>query len=190
VTAGINEEANFYPKEPLLIIQTIPITPLPEEYYTHGVFVITTTQERIFPTLKTTSYLAAGVALQEAMAKKAADAIYLNKKGELLELTRSNLFAVKQGVLLTPKEDILYGITRKVVLEIANSLEIPVREEPLLLSDVENWDEAFHSSSVKELVPIVKIDEMRIGKGTVGPMTTLLRERFAEATASVTVEAL
>ncbi|MBM3201542.1 MAG: hypothetical protein FJZ56_03945 [Chlamydiae bacterium] len=182
VTAGINEEANFYAKDPVLIIQSIAIEPLPKQYYDDGVYVITTLQKRIFPEYKTTSYLAAALALKEASMKGAKDAIYLSERGEMLELTRSNLFIVKNGALWTAKEGILYGITRKVVIEIAQSLGIEVHEEALLLSDIKNWDEVFHSSSVKELIPIVQIDDILIKDGKVGKITKLLQEAFHKKT--------
>jgi branched-chain amino acid aminotransferase len=178
VSAGENEDSVYYPESPSLIIHTLKISTINAEYYLNGIFVITTKLERIFPEFKTTSYLAASLALQEAKAQGAREALYVSKEGHLLELTRGNLFAIKDGVLITPKKGILEGITKKVVLKIASDLFIPVEERPILESEIETLDEAFQSSSIKELVPIVKIDDKMIGDGKIGPLTKRLIEQF------------
>lgn len=178
VTGGFNEEINFTPKNPTLIIGVGPIPSFPREYYEKGARLITTTQSRIFPEFKTTSYLGAGLAIQDALQRQADDAVYLTPKGELLELTRSNLFAIKEGVLITPKEGILFGVTRKVMIEIATSLGMKVEEGPLYQKDLPLWEEAFHTSSFKEIVPIIQIDDKVIGKGVIGPTTRKLMEAF------------
>lgn len=179
VSAGENEESLYYPESPSLIIHTLKISPLPEEYYEKGIFIITTKLQRVFPEFKTTNYLAASLALQEARRKGASDALYVNEKGHLLELTRSNIFAVKNGVLITPKEGILQGITKKIILEIARFLSIPIEERILFASEIETLDEMFQASSIKELIPIVKIDDQIIGDGKVGPTTRRLIKEFS-----------
>jgi branched-chain amino acid aminotransferase len=108
----------------------------------------------------------------------------LNHKGELAECTGDNIFLVKRGVLLTPPIDagILEGVTRNAVIELARSMNFPVREAALLRHDVYVADECFLSGTAAEVIPVVKCDDRAIGTGKPGPITRMLRERFHELT--------
>ncbi|MCR4263453.1 MAG: aminotransferase class IV, partial [Candidatus Roizmanbacteria bacterium] len=101
----------------------------------------------------------------------AIEVLYLNRHRHILEGTTSNFFAVIGGKLVTPKEGILFGITRGVVIELAKKLKIPVIETDLLYSQISLFDEACITASNKEVMPVVKIDDKKVGDGKVGPMT-------------------
>src|ERR1051325_1698301 len=103
-----------------------------------------------------------------------------NYRGELAECTQSNLFVVKNGVVLTPPIDagLLAGITREFVIEIAAETGVPARETVLRDEDLVGADEAFLTSSTREIVPIVQVDDHRIGAGTPGRITRELLETF------------
>ncbi len=158
-----------------LLILTGPVISPTEEEYQKGIAVITTPLARTLVHSKTTSYLAGQVALKQAAKVGATEAIFLSPNDELLELTRANFFCVIEGKLHTPKEGVLLGITRKVVLFHAQELGIPVVEGPISRKAIPTFSEAFLTSSIKEIVPIRKIDEEVI---PIGPLSHILRRVF------------
>ena len=100
-------------------------------------------------------------------ATAAFEGVMRNFKGELAECTQSNLFIVKNGAALTPPLDagLLPGITRAFLFEVGVELDIPVREAVLRDADLLGADEAFLTSTTREVVPIVQVDEHKIGTG-------------------------
>lgn len=177
VTGGISADQLLPEKKSSLIIMVYPFKPFPKEHYNKGIKVISTRNLRPFPAAKTTNYISAIFALQKAREKGAQDALYVNAQEQILETTTSNFFGFKDGVLITSaSEEILMGITREVVL----SLDLfPTEIRPILYS--EKLDEAFITSSNKEILPVVQIDEMIIGQGIVGKNTKLIMSAFQDA---------
>lgn len=167
---------DFNPAKPTLIVLLEELTkPTPAQYKT-GVKVITHEYERQIPEAKTINYIAA-VRLQRQMRKaKATEAIYICK-GKALEATTSNLFIVKKEKIITPKDGVLNGITRQVVLELAKKKYI-VEERDISVKEMLRADEVFLTSSFKEVLPVSVIDENRIG--TPGPVTLDLMQKFLE----------
>jgi branched-chain amino acid aminotransferase len=106
-----------------------------------------------------------------------------NHRGELAELTQSNLFVVKDGIALTPpiEAGLLPGITREFLFELGADHGIPVRDAVLRDEDLLGADEAFLTSTTRELVPIVQVDDRRIGSGAPGPVTQTLLRHFRDA---------
>jgi branched-chain amino acid aminotransferase len=103
-----------------------------------------------------------------------------NYRGEIAECTTANLFIVKNGVALTPPLDagLLAGITREFVFDIAHDLGLETREQILRDPDLFGADEAFLTSTTREIVPIVRVDEHVIGSGRPGAVTRRLLEAF------------
>jgi branched-chain amino acid aminotransferase len=103
-----------------------------------------------------------------------------NYRGELSECTTSNLFIVKDGAALTPPltAGLLPGITREFLFEIGSDVGVPVREQVLRDEDLFGADEAFLTSTTREAVPIVTVDDRTIGTGRPGPVTKKLLEGF------------
>lgn len=131
------------------------------------------------PLIKSNNLLNNALCMQAAMRKGGVEGVFRNYKGELSECSQSNLFVVKHGVVRTPPLDagLLAGITRGLVFELGAAVAIPVEEAPLKDADLFNADEAFFTSTTKELMPIVQVDEHVIGNGRPGPITqTLLAE--------------
>ena len=160
-----------------LYILAEPMRPFPAEWYTHGAHTITHPHKRPYPEFKTIYYIEA-VMLQPKLAEAhAAEAIYVSG-GNVLECTGSNIFAVKDGALITPKDDMLHGITRKVVLELAKEADLPAEERVLTLAELFDADEVFITSSFKDIVPVRSVDEHAIGNGEPGPLTKDLMARF------------
>jgi branched-chain amino acid aminotransferase len=159
---------------PRLIVMVTPIKKLPEEWYTLGVKVITLVQERPLAGAKVTSYIPAAMALKEARAAGAEEAIYVTRENLALEGTTSNLFAFFGTTLITPPADgILKGITRKLILSLAGRF-FQVHEKPLLLDRLLTADEVFITGTNKGVVPVIQVDQTRIGNGTPGPNTQKL----------------
>jgi D-alanine transaminase len=98
--------------------------------------------------------------------------------GLVREGTTCNVFAVVQGTLVTPGRDVLPGITRADVLTVARIEGIPVAERDLPLGELYQATEIFLTSASRELLPVVRVDEQRVGTGVPGPITAALREAY------------
>ncbi len=131
---------------------------------------------RDLPELKSTNYLHMIRLAAEMKSQGAADLLYY-KDGEVSELTRSNFFIFKGDTLVTADKNILHGITRKVVLELAQK-EFKVEIRPLLVSELEEADEAFTTSTTKWVMPVVQIGRQIVGEGKPGSRTLKLLAQF------------
>ena len=179
VTGGESEDGILPSGNPLLVVMITPLGERNMERFARGSKLITTKFQRISPEAKTANYIAAVRALKEASRRNAADALFVNEREHVLEATRSNFFIFRGDVLVTPRRGILIGITRNIVLELAQSLYV-VEERPILLEELALAAEAFITSSAKEITPVVQIDDLIIGDGKPGPRTYQLEQRFIE----------
>ena len=110
------------------------------------------------------TYINSIMALHDALAKNADEAILLDKNGFISEGSGENLFIIKDSKLLTPKTDFcLNGITRQTVMQIASDLGIEVEEKNLIFDELVDADEAFFSGTAVEITPITKVDNSIIG---------------------------
>ena len=141
-----------------------------------GIKVLPYQYVRDLPEIKTTNYVHM-VLMAEEMKKQGASDLLFHKDGEISELTRSNFFIFKGDTLITSDTNILKGITRKVVLELAKS-HFKVEVRPLLYSELETADEAFTTSSTKWVMPIVQIGDNPVGDGKAGQRTLSLQDLF------------
>lgn len=98
--------------------------------------------------------------------------------GNVVEGPGFNVFAVRGGRLVTPREGVLEGITRRTVIEIAQALEIPVELRPLPAGELRSADEAFLSSSGGGVLPVTRIDGQPVGSGAPGPLTRRLLDTY------------
>jgi branched-chain amino acid aminotransferase len=130
--------------------------------------------------LKTLAYTDAVAALLEAERTGADEALFLDTEGHCSEATSSNLFAVSGGVLVTPPVSCgaLPGITRAVVLELASALRVPAAERVFGLDELVGADEAFLTSSLRGLAPLVRVGPHAIGPGTPGLLTRRLADGY------------
>jgi branched-chain amino acid aminotransferase len=179
MTGGESEDGILPTGKPVLAVLITPLGERDMERFAKGYKVITTHLQRTSPEAKTTSYVAAVRALKEAVRRNAADALFVNERGHVLEGTRSNFFVFRGNMLVTPLNGVLIGVTRNVVLELARS-RFPVEERPILLDELPLVDEAFITSSSREITPVVQIDDLVIGSGQPGPRTYELEQRFIE----------
>ena len=127
------------------------------------------------------TYINSIMALHDALAKNADEAILLDKNGFISEGSGENLFIIKDSKLLTPKTDFcLNGITRQSVIQIARDLGIEVEEKNLIFDELVDADEAFFSGTAVEITPITKVDNLIIGSGTIGPISERLQSKYSE----------
>ena len=149
-------------------------------YYEKGAKLITQDFQRQFADTKTTSYLMA-VKLQKEQAKVGAiEVLYVND-GKITECTRSNFAIFKGDTLITAKDDILAGVTRGIALRLAKS-KFKIEERPIKLAELKTATEAFLTSTDREIMPVVKIDNQRIGNGKVEENVKYLIQAFGELT--------
>jgi len=127
------------------------------------------------------TYINSIMALHDALAKNADEAILLDKNGFISEGSGENLFIIKDSKLLTPKTDFcLNGITRQTVIQIASDLGIEVEEKNLIFDELVDADEAFFSGTAVEITPITKVDNSVIGSGSIGPISERLQSKYSE----------
>jgi branched-chain amino acid aminotransferase len=132
------------------------------------------------PLIKSNNLLNNALCMQEALRKGGVEGVFRNYRGELSECSQSNLFMVTDGVVRTPPLDagLLAGITRGLVFELGATLGIRVEETVLRDEDLYGADEAFFTSTTKELMPIVQVDDRVIGGGKPGATTQRLLAEF------------
>jgi len=173
--------------KPSVIVITDKITLYPQDFYKKGMAIITAKTRRtnanaLDPRLKTLNYLNNILAKIEASDQGYQEAIMLDTSGNVSECTGDNIFIVKNGVLTTPDKNILMGITRRAVLDIAKSEKIKTQEKVVTSEDVYKADECFLTGTAAELIPVVKVDGRTIGTGKPGAMTQKMMTLFHAAT--------
>jgi len=159
----------------------------PASVYEDGVEIALVSVRRnlrtaIDPRAKTGNYLNSVMALHEARGKGAYEAVMLDHRDYVTEGASSNVFVVVGDLVLTPPVEagILEGVTRRVVIDVAKAAGVRVLELPLTPDAVRQADEAFITSSIREIVPVVRVDGAPIGVGQPGPMYERLRRLFAD----------
>jgi branched-chain amino acid aminotransferase len=134
--------------------------------------------------IKSLNYLNLVLARIEAKAAGAEQALMLDVHGHICEAPGFNVFVVKGRMVRTPTQDVLKGITRETVLEIAPQLGFAVEERVLELYDAYTADEMFLSSTAGGLLPVTELDGRRIGTGKPGPAFQALMDGYRRALAS------
>lgn len=168
-----------FPKEPVpptVFAMCTPIAPIPAE----GVRAITVPDIRWqWCHIKAITLLANVLQRQQAVDEGCAEAILI-RDGYAIEGAASNLFAVVDGVLLTPPkgQDILPGITRDLVVEIAHANGIALQERKIALNELKRASEVWVTSSTREVLPIIELDGRHVGDGEPGPLWTRMQALY------------
>jgi branched-chain amino acid aminotransferase len=181
-TLGLNP---FVCESGRLIIIADNIQLYPEELYEKGMKVISATTVRnhplaIPPQVKSLNYLNNILAKIEALDNDVPEAIMYNHEGYVAEATGDNIFVVRDGVIYAPpvQAGMLEGITRAVVIKLAEKAKFRVVERNLTRFDLYVCNEFFLTGTAAEVIGIVEIDGRVIGDGKPGPVTRLLRKKF------------
>ncbi|PTN04786.1 D-alanine transaminase/branched-chain amino acid aminotransferase [Mangrovibacterium marinum] len=145
--------------------------------YKEGAKLVTHCHQRFLPEAKSTNYLPGQFWMDQEADPRVADVLYHNGR-TVQESSRGNIFAVKDGAVITPAKDVLQGITRGLVLEMLPAMGILHTEAELSLELLYGADELFVSSTTKHILPVTQVDDKHIGSGKPGPVTCQIREQF------------
>lgn len=186
VTRGVNGRPLMDPQgcvANLIIIVQPYLERVSAERAARGVALKTVAWRRpsgqvLAPQVKSLNYLNLVMAKMEAKAAGADEALLLTLDGHLCEATGCNIFLVKDRRLLTPDRDILFGITRAAVIELAPSLGFTVEEGAFGLYDAYTADEIFVCSTAGGLLPVCRIDGRTVGGGAPGPAFACLSAAY------------
>jgi branched-chain amino acid aminotransferase len=199
VTRGVGElsyDPATCPAPSIVVIVKPHVSPS-QEVFENGVNVALVPIVRnhpgsVNPMIKSNNLLNNALAMQEAFRRGGFEGVMRNYRGELAECTQSNLFVVKGGAALTPTLDsgLLPGITREFLFEVGASLGVAVREAVLRDEDLFGADEAFLTSTTREVVPIVSVDRRQIGSGKPGPITRALLDGYRRKAQELTRSAI
>jgi len=189
VTRGVGDlglNPKNCPKASIIIIAAA-IKLYPEELYRNGLTVVTCATRRVAPgafspAIKSLNYL--NNILAKIEAGEAGEGLMLNEQGYVAECTGDNIFILKNGRLFTPPTSAgaLGGITRNVVLEIAQEFGMSINEVNLTRYDLFTADEFFLTGTAAEIIPVVSLDTRPIGDGVPGPLTAKFIKRYHELT--------
>ncbi|MBI3322031.1 MAG: aminotransferase class IV [Candidatus Omnitrophica bacterium] len=168
---------------PHIVVQ--PVVAPPGSWYRRGLRIAVVPTRKfsvgsINPQAKYSARLGSVLAVMDAQLRGVDEALFMDALGLVTESTASNVGIVSQGVVLTPPcwLGLLAGITRDVLVELAQHLGLPMRETPITRHDLYTADEAFLTSTLKEVMPVTVIDGRRIGTGRPGPVTKRLLVAF------------
>jgi branched-chain amino acid aminotransferase len=173
---------------PTRVVIVTPLETPPDAVYEAGITTVTFGVRRAADGTsaagaKLGNYLVSVLAVRAAREAGASEALIVDAEGRIVEGATSNVFFVQRGALLTPPEEagILAGITRATTLDVARDLGILVSFGAPLKADLPRFAEVFISSSIRELVAVVRIDGVAIGAGTPGPVYRRLLTAFRAA---------
>jgi len=186
VTRGVGPGGVGVPPDatPTVIVTVGAMPVFPASIYTRGLAVHVASGRRneraMTAGLKTLAYADAVVALVEAQRAGADEALFLDTDGHCSEATASNLFAMMGSALVTPPISCgaLPGITREAVVELAQAQGVPVEERAFGLDELTASREVFLTSSLRQLVPVIKVGSAGIGAGVPGPLTVSLMAAY------------
>ena len=182
ITRGVADTRDHaFPEQcqPTIFAMCSAIAPFPRE---NGVQAITLDDMRwALCSIKATTLLANILLRQEAVDQACAEAILI-KDGYATEGAASNIFAVIDNILLTPanSNDILPGITRDVIIDLAKINGISLRVGPILEADLRRANEIWLTSSTREILPVITLDNKPVGDGQVGPAWQAMQKLFQE----------
>ncbi len=147
-----------------------------DEVYEKGISLFPVEHKRIFPRAKTLNYIFPIKIKRDIEEKGFFDLLYTSN-GKALESSTSNFFIIKGDVLITPKDDILMGLTREFVIDSVKD-HFQVEERDIDFSEIGLADEAFITATNKEVIPVIMVGEEIIGTGFVGDKVKTIMNLF------------
>lgn len=172
--------------DPEVIIIAAKIQLYPRELYENGLKIVTVGTirnhpEAINPRIKSLNYLNNVLAKIEAINAGCMECLMLNHKGEVAEASGDNVFAVRNGTIITPPSSCgaLEGLTRNKVIELAAEAGFVVQERVMARYDLYVADEVFLTGTAAEIISVVEIDKRKIGSGTPGVITGKLADLYS-----------
>ena len=192
---GLGLDPKWIDRTANVMIMVSTLSLYPAEAYELGLSVVTSSirvipADSLDPRLKCIGRYAANIlAKQEGNRMGAGEALMLNYQGQVAECTGDNIFLVEDGVVRTPHPScgILRGVTRDTVIQIAKDAGYQVEETILTPFDIFSADEAFLTGTAAEVIPMISLDNKKIGCGVPGPVTQDLMARFRVLTTTTGV---
>lgn len=178
ILTGGSSEDGFTPGPTEVIIMNAPFADPSEQVYRQGASLMLYEYQRDFPKIKSLYYTTT-VALQPEWKGKGHIDVLYHDGHEISEVSRSNVFIFKQGMLKTNQAGVLGGVTRLNVLKAA-STHFEIEIGAITLEELLTADEVFITSTSKKVLPIVKLDDTLIGNGMPGPKTVQLIQIFED----------
>ncbi|GAB3019890.1 branched-chain-amino-acid transaminase [Niabella terrae] len=168
---------HYTPVRGNLILEQSPLVLPDASKFNKGVKIMTHDYCRDLPGVKSVNYLM-GIWLQHQLRERGLDDVLYYHQDRITEFPRANVFIITtEGKLVTPARDVLEGITRKKLLELASGI-MPVEQRDISREELLQAKEVFMTSTTKRLLPVVAIDGIQIGDGLAGTQTRLLKEAF------------
>ncbi len=178
VTGGrIDKGLEIIPGTENIYINLEKANDLPSRYYKDGIKLYPINHKREFPKAKTTNYLFPIVERRE-LKDDFFDFLYCSDN-KVLESSTSSFFIIKDDVLITPKENVLAGITKRFVIDLCKDI-FKIEERDIDFSEIDEAQEAFLTATKKEVLPVVGIGGKKINDGLVGPRTKEIMNIFKE----------
>ncbi len=177
LTGGYSSDG-FTPGDPNFFIIIEPISFPDEKYYQNGIKLIAYEHLREWSGVKSINYLTPIKIRKEIEQNKGYDVLY-HFNGNILEVSRSNFFIIREGTLITPGNNVLHGITRKTVMKLAEKI-LKVEERDLPRKELALAEEAFITGTTKRVMPVTRVDDHIIGNGKPGIFTQKLSGLFRE----------
>ena len=178
LTGGISEDLFSLSGQETFLILAERFELLDKRIYEKGASAVTLNFCRELPEIKTTNYLEAIRHQNFKDLHEAFEIIYV-KNSEVLEASTSNIFIFKKNFLITPKDKILLGTTRNLIIKLAKNL-FQIEEKKISEKELINASEVFLTATNKNIVPIIKIDGKNISSGKVGKNTKILMAKLLE----------
>lgn len=184
ITRGVAQRDHSFPSDsrPTVFVMSSPLSPLTQTQLAEGVTAITLDDIRWqYCHIKTTSLLPNILLRQQAVDQNAAESILI-KQGKVTEGAASNVFIVNNGIIMTPPKGdrLLPGITRDLVVELAQGNDLPCDETPITESTLNHAEEIWLTSSNKEIMPVTRLNGKLVGKGLPGPVWHKMYDLFQD----------
>ncbi|MCG2633328.1 MAG: aminotransferase class IV [Gammaproteobacteria bacterium] len=182
ITRGVAPRAHSFPLNttPTVFAMAETLSPPSQSWLTEGLSAITQADIRWQRCDIKTTALLANVLLRQAAAQAGADEAILLRDGQAIEGAASNLFVVRNGIVVTPAlgHKLLHGVTRDLVLDLCRNENLPVSEEPISEGDLSNAEEVWLTSSTREVLAVTRLDGKPVGEGEPGPLWQRVHQAF------------
>ena len=184
ITRGVASRDHRFPDEttPTVFVMSSVLHPVDSELLKNGITAVTLDDIRWqYCNIKAIALLPNILLRQQAVDKDATEAILI-RNGNMTEGAASNVFIVSSGVIKTPPKDqqLLPGITRDLVVELAQSHNMPVEEAAISEKEFLAADEIWLTSSTKEILPVTQINEQQVGNGKPGPVWQDMFQKYQD----------
>lgn len=163
-----------------LVILFMSFPPFPAKMHERGIRIKSFIHERPYPIAKSTEYLTAVVEYRRAARAGFNEVLFLDRARNILECSTSNFAIIKGRKMITAKEGVLHGVTLQFIMKLARRAGLVVERRKVKYKELYHADEAFISSMNRQVLSVVKVDNIKIGTGRVGPYSKKLLKLFRE----------